>query len=68
MRSIDQVLKLAQTKGRQPERAFGIRANDRLHHIYAIGQTGTGKSTLLLQMMLQDIKARQGFCLIDPPW
>lgn len=66
MRSIDQVLKLAQTRGRQPERTFGIQTNDRLHHIYAIGQTGTGKSTLLLQMMLQDIKAQQGFCLIDP--
>jgi type IV secretory pathway TraG/TraD family ATPase VirD4 len=57
---------LAETRGRQPVRTFGIRANDRLQHIYVIGQTGTGKSTLLLQMMLQDIKAGQGFCLIDP--
>jgi type IV secretory pathway TraG/TraD family ATPase VirD4 len=63
---MDQVLKLAETRGRQPVRTFGIRANDRLQHIYVIGQTGTGKSTLLLQMMLQDIKAGQGFCLIDP--
>ncbi len=66
MKSIDQVLTLAQTKGRQPIRTFGIRNKDRLQHIYVIGQTGTGKSTLLLQMMLQDIKAKQGFCLIDP--
>ena len=66
MKSIEQILTLAETKGRQPARTFGIRPKDRLQHIYFVGQTGTGKSTLLLQMMLQDIKAGQGFCLIDP--
>ncbi|NOX39112.1 MAG: type IV secretion system DNA-binding domain-containing protein [Alphaproteobacteria bacterium] len=34
--------------------------------MYIIGQTGTGKSTLLLNMMQQDIANGQGFCLIDP--
>lgn len=37
-----------------------------MFHSYIIGQTGTGKSTLLLNMMRQDIEANQGFCLIDP--
>ena len=60
------VTQLAETRGRPPSRPFGIKASDRLFHQYIIGQTGTGKSTLMLQMMRQDIEAGQGFCLIDP--
>lgn len=39
---------------------------DRLRHFYAIGQTGTGKSTLLKNMIIQDIKNGDGVCMIDP--
>ncbi len=60
------VTQLAETKGRPPSRPFGINASDRLFHQYIIGQTGTGKSTLLLQMMQQDLAKGQGFCLVDP--
>ncbi|MCF6271566.1 MAG: type IV secretion system DNA-binding domain-containing protein [Rhodobacteraceae bacterium] len=35
-------------------------------HLYIVGQTGTGKSTLLLNMARQDARAGLGFCLIDP--
>ncbi len=45
---------------------FGIDTADRLHHLYIIGQTGTGKSTLLLNLAVQDALAGRGFCLIDP--
>lgn len=44
----------------------GMRQSDRLFHSYIIGQTGTGKSTLLLNMIRQDIEQGRGFCLIDP--
>jgi len=47
-------------------RAFGIRPSDRMHSMYLIGQTGTGKSTLLHNLALQDARAGLGFCLIDP--
>lgn len=57
---------LAQTNGRLPFKKFGIRQADRLSHIYIIGKTGTGKSTLLKSMILQDIEAGRGVCLIDP--
>ncbi len=57
---------LGLTRGRPPHRSFGIRQSDRLFHQYIIGQTGTGKSTLLLNMMLQDARHGQGFCLLDP--
>lgn len=45
---------------------FGIRQPDRLSHVYIVGKTGTGKSTLLSSMVLQDIGAGRGTCLIDP--
>ena len=51
---------------RYGDKPFGIYRSDRLSHIYAIGQTGTGKSTLLAAMARQDSECRQGFCLIDP--
>jgi energy-coupling factor transporter ATP-binding protein EcfA2 len=39
---------------------------DRLSHIYIIGKTGTGKSTLLHRLAQQDVFLKRGFCLIDP--
>lgn len=51
---------------RYGDRPFGIRLRDRLSHLYIIGQTGTGKSTLLRHMAHQDADAGLGFCLIDP--
>lgn len=57
---------LATTNARPPHTTFGIKLHDRLFHMFVIGQTGTGKSSLLLSMALQDFKDGQGFCLIDP--
>jgi hypothetical protein len=39
---------------------------DRRRHLYAIGQTGTGKSTFLQEMAKQDARNGKGFCFIDP--
>ena len=63
---IDPIIYLGKTNGRKPQQSFGIYPSDRLFHQYIIGQTGTGKSTLLLNMIKQDIEAGRGFCLIDP--
>ncbi|MBV1865784.1 MAG: type IV secretion system DNA-binding domain-containing protein [Rhodobacteraceae bacterium] len=60
------VTTIGTTTGRYRPRAFGIRQADRLMHMYIVGQTGTGKSTLLLNMMKQDAKMNRGFCLVDP--
>ena len=43
-----------------------ITKNDRRRHIYVIGQTGTGKTTLLKNMVQQDIRNGDGVCFIDP--
>lgn len=54
------------TNFRNDKKAFGIKDEDRLNHIYVIGKTGTGKSTLLLNMAISDIQRGNGICLIDP--
>jgi len=43
-----------------------LTPDDKRRHVYIIGQTGTGKSVLLTNMMLQDAYAGRGFCFIDP--
>lgn len=48
------------------KRPVYISEDDRRRHIYIIGATGVGKSELLKQMMLQDIKEGKGVCFIDP--
>ena len=54
------------TTYRNQQRRFGIRQVDRLMHTYMIGKTGVGKSTLIETMILQDIRAGRGCCLLDP--
>jgi len=47
-------------------RKIYISDKDRARHMYIIGKTGTGKSELLMNMILQDIRAGKGVCFIDP--
>ncbi|MFA7192016.1 MAG: hypothetical protein WC089_01815, partial [Candidatus Paceibacterota bacterium] len=61
-----QITPIGQVNFRNDERVFGIYQNDRLGHIYTLGRTGVGKSTLLLNMAISDIKCGNGFCIIDP--
>src|ERR1700733_2918368 len=57
---------LAQTNFRNERHPFGIKREDRFSHIYIVGKTGVGKSTLLERMALQDMERGNGFALIDP--
>lgn len=43
-----------------------IKRDDRRRHFYLIGKSGTGKSTILKEMLKQDLKNGEGLCLIDP--
>ena len=56
----------AKTDFRGTNKTFGIRRNDRRYHTYVIGKTGTGKTTLLLNMILSDIFSGQGLAILDP--
>lgn len=48
------------------DKKFYMTPTDRQRHFYIVGQTGVGKSWLLADMALQDIKAGKGVCFIDP--
>jgi type IV secretory pathway TraG/TraD family ATPase VirD4 len=65
LRSND-VTYLARTDFRNDRKLFGIKQEDRLSHVYIVGKTGTGKSTLIESMALQDLERGQGFALVDP--
>jgi hypothetical protein len=62
----DQLIILGQTNFRNQKRMFGIRKEDRRRHTYIIGKTGMGKSTLLLNMIIQDINYGNGVAVFDP--
>src|SRR3989344_6115936 len=57
---------IAQTEFKNKPTIFGIKAEDRRKHFYLIGKTGTGKSTLIANMAISDIRNRKGVCVIDP--
>lgn len=57
---------LGTNKHRNINTPIYVTPEDRLRHFYVIGQTGTGKSTMLRNMIMQDIKNGDGVCFIDP--
>jgi hypothetical protein len=65
-RSKNEVSYFANTTFRRSFRPFGIRQSDRLSHLYVLGKTGVGKSSLIETLALQDAGAHRGFALIDP--
>lgn len=54
------------TNWRNQQQLFGIKNIDRFGHLYCLGKTGVGKSSLLLNMAISDIEQGRHFCLIDP--
>jgi len=62
----ERVTTFASTDSRNKKVEFGIKAKDRTRHVYVIGKTGLGKSTLLENMAVQDIQNGEGMAFIDP--
>lgn len=62
----DELTVLGEAVFRGHRSRFGIRGDDRRRHIYCIGKTGMGKSTLLENMVFNDIHAGKGVGVIDP--
>lgn len=57
---------LAITNFRDIKQRFGIKQKNRRGHIYIVGKTGTGKSTLIKNMVISDINDGNGLALVDP--
>src|SRR6185369_10875762 len=60
------VIYFGRTDFRGADKLFGIRRADRRQHVYVIGKTGTGKSALLNNMIVQDVVNGEGLCVVDP--
>ena len=56
----------AETLFKNEVNRYGISRIDRRRHMYVIGKTGTGKSTLLANMAINDLRNNEGLCFIDP--
>lgn len=56
----------AKTIFKNQEVVFGIKSKDRIRHIWVVGKTGTGKSTMMANMIIDDFKKDRGVAYIDP--
>ena len=54
------------TTYRDKNQLFGIKRKDRRQHIYLLGKSGTGKSVLMFNMIIQNIQNGDGVCMVDP--
>ncbi|MDZ4205807.1 MAG: type IV secretion system DNA-binding domain-containing protein [Patescibacteria group bacterium] len=66
MNNPDKITYFAETDSRHNHKKFGIKTEDRSKHVYVIGKTGMGKSTLLENLAIQDIQNGNGIVFIDP--
>ena len=66
MEDENEISAFARTDFRNSGKLFGIRQADRRAHMYVIGKTGTGKSTLLATLLRQDLEQGRGVALLDP--
>lgn len=57
---------IARTQFKNKITTFGVKKKDRRRHVYVIGKTGTGKSTLLANMAIADMRNREGMAIFDP--
>jgi len=62
----NEITVFAETNFRNTYRRFGIKSDDRRRHMYLIGKTGMGKSTVLENMIINDIRAGRGVAVVDP--
>ncbi|PIT86203.1 MAG: hypothetical protein COU33_04420 [Candidatus Magasanikbacteria bacterium CG10_big_fil_rev_8_21_14_0_10_43_6] len=62
----NEICLFGQTNFRNQMRRFGIKKDDRRRHMYIIGKTGMGKSTMMENMILHDIYKGDGVGLVDP--
>ncbi len=54
------------TTYRDKNTLFGIKRKDRRQHVYVLGKSGTGKSVLMFNMIIQNILNGEGVCVVDP--
>ena len=63
---MNDITPFAQTNFRNQKRQFGIKTDDRRRHVYTIGKTGMGKTNMLENMVVSDLRAGNGVAVVDP--
>ncbi|MST04377.1 MAG: DUF87 domain-containing protein, partial [Candidatus Pacebacteria bacterium] len=66
LNSAESGLLLGKNIFRNDEKMIYMAEGDRARHLYIIGQTGTGKTNLMKNLAIQDVKSGKGICFIDP--
>jgi CxxC-x17-CxxC domain-containing protein len=61
-----EIIFLGETTFRNERKKFGIKIDDRRRHVYVVGKTGMGKTVLLENMAVQDIREGRGLAFVDP--
>ncbi|NCN07356.1 type IV secretion system DNA-binding domain-containing protein [Candidatus Falkowbacteria bacterium] len=64
--TLNEITLFGETNFRNQKKRFGIKRDDRRRHVYIIGKTGMGKTTLLENMIISDIVNGDGCCYVDP--
>jgi DNA helicase HerA-like ATPase len=62
----EEITPIGITNFRNQQKQFGVKADDRRRHIYIVGKTGMGKTTLLENMSIADVAAGRGISIVDP--
>lgn len=62
----NEIILFGETNFRNQRRKFGVKTDDRRRHFYILGKTGMGKTTLLENIIIADIKAGHGVGVVDP--
>ncbi|OHA51409.1 MAG: hypothetical protein A3A97_01010 [Candidatus Terrybacteria bacterium RIFCSPLOWO2_01_FULL_40_23] len=63
---MSEIVPFAETDFRNQKIKFGIKADDRRRHMYVIGKTGMGKTTMLENMVISDMQSGKGVAVVDP--
>ena len=66
MENKSEIIFFGQTTFRGEQKKFGIKTDDRRRHVYIVGKTGMGKTELLKNMVIQDIRNGNGVGFVDP--
>lgn len=62
----EDIVPFAETNFRSQKTRFGIKIDDRRRHMYVVGKTGMGKTNMIQNMVIEDIRAGKGLAVVDP--
>ncbi len=62
----EDIVPFGETNFRNQKTRFGIKTDDRRRHMYVVGKTGMGKTNMIQNMVIEDIRDGKGIAVVDP--